>query len=98
MRSSRLALFSTALLALSVVPATALTTAEVACQTAIGSESQRFAAARQTAIVQCNNAIASGGSCNTGQRDTQIARALARLERVLARRCDGVSLEALGYP
>jgi len=70
---------------------------ELACRATIAREGRRFAAAKHEALVACNNDVVRGNTCNTARRDARIARAAARLERLVGRACRGLDLAALGY-
>jgi hypothetical protein len=86
------------LLWLGPAPASALTLAELTCQETIGTASLRFAKRVHLAELHCENATASGRTCDTAGRDAVIGDAAHKLGDRLATRCADVQLEQLGFP
>src|SRR5207253_1804345 len=78
--------------------ARALTLAELTCQQAIGTASLRFTKRVHLSELKCENADASGRTCDTATRDQTIADATQKLSVRLAARCADVQLEHLGFP
>ncbi len=76
----------------------ALSGGEFACQSTVGAQSRKFAAARHEAIVRCDEGLVRGIGCDPGRRDDRIGRAEDALSRQIERRCAGIDLRQLGFP
>jgi hypothetical protein len=79
-------------------PAGALTS-EIVCQQTIGTSALRFAKRVHLAELHCEDAEASGGTCDQTERDASIADAALKLATHLGNKCgDPIQLETLGFP
>ncbi|MDJ0853102.1 MAG: hypothetical protein QNK04_32440 [Myxococcota bacterium] len=78
-------------------PPPALSRTAMRCQRVIGLQVGRLANAVQRKHARCLAREASGGVCDTAQRDAVVERVVARTEQVLDRACTDAGYDELGF-
>ena len=71
---------------------------ELQCQDSIAREAREFTKEKFELLVDCNNQVLWGYTCDVAKRDRQIARLMDALTRAIKRSCSDITLEHLGFP